>query len=91
VVSIFGIAVGNKYRKVDIAIKYYFNFNHKCPTYSGEPTLVNSERTAASAADVNAKSASSVNTTCCSAENASENLVKLSASLKPDEHDLHYL
>ncbi len=44
---------------------------HKCPTYSGELTLVNSERTVASAEDASVKLVWSVNTTFCFAENAS--------------------
>lgn len=67
-------------------IKINILIYHKCQTCSGEPTLVNSERTVANAEDASAKSVSCVNTTSFSAENASDKMQRSSASPKLDEY-----
>lgn len=63
----------------------YFIINHICPTFSGEPTPVSTEKTVVNAEHADAKWAWSANTTSCCAENVSERVPTSSASPKPDE------
>ena len=64
-------------------------FTTQCPTYSGEPTLVNSERTAASAEDASAKSVLFASTISYSAGNASERMERSLDSPGLDERDCY--
>lgn len=86
--------LNQSYKPVNAVLVILINiiyFTTECPTCSGEPTLVNSERTAASAEDADAKSVLSANTIFCSAGNASERTERSSDSLGLDERDCEHI